>query len=108
MFSALAGFLEPGETIEEAVRREVMEETTVTVGSVRYIQSQPWPFPSSLMIGCIAEGDTKEVKVDGVEIAEAKWFTRDQMRRRQVLHGPPAHGHRAPAPPRLGVPVESG
>ena len=80
MFSALAGFLEPGETIEEAVRREIAEETTVKVGNVKYIHSQPWPFPSSLMIGCIAEGETKEVKVDGVEIAEAKWFTRDQIK----------------------------
>ncbi len=80
MFSALAGFLEPGETIEEAVQREVMEETTVKVGAVKYIQSQPWPFPSSLMIGCIAEAESMEVEVDGVEIAEARWFSRDAIR----------------------------
>lgn len=80
MFSALAGFLEPGESIEEAVRREIAEETTIKVGNVSYIHSQPWPFPSSLMIGCIAEAETKGVEVDGVEIAEARWFKRDAIR----------------------------
>ncbi len=80
MFSALAGFLEPGESIEEAVKREIAEETTIKVGNVSYIHSQPWPFPSSLMIGCIAEAETKGVKVDGVEIAEARWFKRDDIR----------------------------
>jgi len=80
MFSALAGFLEPGETIEEAVQREIMEETSVRIGAVKYVQSQPWPFPSSLMIGCIGGAETKDVKVDEVEIAEARWFTRDQIR----------------------------
>jgi NAD+ diphosphatase len=81
MFSALAGFLEPGETIEEAVRREIAEETTVKVGAVRYIQSQPWPFPSSLMIGCIGEAESEDIQVDGVEIAEARWVSRDLIER---------------------------
>jgi NAD+ diphosphatase len=80
MFSALAGFLEPGETIEEAVRREIAEETTVKVGAVKYIHSQPWPFPSSLMIGCIAEAETTDVTVDGKEIAEARWFKRSDIK----------------------------
>jgi len=81
MFSALAGFLEPGETVEEAVRREIAEETTVKVGAVRYVQSQPWPFPSSLMIGCIGEAETTDIKVDGVEIAEARWVSRELVER---------------------------
>jgi NAD+ diphosphatase len=79
-FSALAGFVEPGETIEEAVRREVMEETSVSVSEVRYHSSQPWPFPSSLMIGCIAEGASEAIQVDSSELEEARWFTRDQVR----------------------------
>ncbi len=79
MFSALAGFMEPGETIEEAVRREIAEETMVKVGAVRYIQSQPWPFPSSLMIGCIAEAETTDIQVDGTEVAEARWVARDEI-----------------------------
>ena len=79
-FSALAGFVEPGETIEEAVRREVMEETGVSVAEVRYHSSQPWPFPSSLMIGCVAEGASEAIQVDSSELEEARWFTRDQVR----------------------------
>jgi NAD+ diphosphatase len=79
-FSALAGFVEPGETIEEAVRREVVEETGVSVAAVRYHSSQPWPFPSSLMIGCIAEGVSEAIQVDSTELEEARWFTRDQVR----------------------------
>ncbi len=83
MFSALAGFLEPGETVEEAVAREIMEETAVKVGRVDYQFSQPWPFPSSLMMGCIAEladGASMETKVDGIEIAEARWFAKGDIR----------------------------
>ncbi len=80
-YSCLAGYLEPGESIEDAVRREVLEESGVIVGGVRYHSSQPWPFPATLMIGCIAEASSEEVSVDGVEIAEARWFTRDDARR---------------------------
>ena len=79
--SCLAGFVEPGESIEEAVRREVLEETNVEVGEVRYHSSQPWPFPSALMIGCVAEAVSDEIKVDGVEIAAAEWFARAEVRR---------------------------
>jgi NAD+ diphosphatase len=75
-FSALAGFIEPGETIEEAVAREVFEEAGVRVRDVRYIASQPWPFPSQLMIGCIGYADGLELAIDKTEIEEARWFTR--------------------------------
>jgi len=87
MFSALAGFLEPGETIEEAVRREVSEESGVIVGEVRYVVSQPWPFPSSLMIGCIGEAESEELQVDRAELEEARWFTLDEIR--AALEGKP-------------------
>ncbi|MFV8819354.1 NAD(+) diphosphatase [Haliea sp. E17] len=80
MFSALAGFLEPGESIEEAVAREVMEEVGIEVNNVRYQFTQPWPFPSSLMIGCIADAVTSEITLDENEIAEARWFSRDELR----------------------------
>jgi len=80
MYSALAGFVEQGETIEEAVRREVREESGVVVGAVRYVKSQPWPFPSSLMIGCIAEAESEELVIDSAELADARWFSLDEIR----------------------------
>ena len=79
-YSALAGYVEPGETLEEAVRREVHEEAGVRVGDVRYLASQPWPFPASLMLGCRAEALGDEVRVDHRELEDARWFTRDQVR----------------------------
>ncbi|XP_060693088.1 peroxisomal NADH pyrophosphatase NUDT12 isoform X1 [Hemiscyllium ocellatum] len=79
MFSCLAGFIEPGETIENAVRREVAEETAVKVGNVQYVSSQPWPMPSSLMIGCQAIAVTTEIIVDKNEIVDARWFSRQQI-----------------------------
>jgi NAD+ diphosphatase len=79
-FSCLAGFVEPGETPEEAVRREVREESGVRCGRVRYLGAQPWPFPSSLMMGFLAEGLTEEIAVDPEELAEARWFSRDEIR----------------------------
>jgi NAD+ diphosphatase len=79
-FSCLAGFMEPGETIEEAVRREVREESAVVCGRVRYLATQPWPFPSTLMIGCLAEALTEEVTIDPEELGEARWFTREEVR----------------------------
>jgi NAD+ diphosphatase len=79
-FSTLAGFVEPGESIEQAVRREVREETGVVVGGVDYIASQPWPFPSSLMLGFMAQAVAGEITVDGEELSEARWFSRDEMR----------------------------
>ncbi len=80
MYTCVAGFMEPGETIEEAVRREVFEETGVRVGAVRYHSTQPWPFPSSLMIGCHADAVSEEIAVDHEEIGDAQWFTRDRVR----------------------------
>ncbi len=79
-FSCLAGFMEPGETIEEAVRREVLEESGIRVGRVRYLASQPWPFPSTLMMGLLAEALSEEITIDPVEIAEARWFERAEVR----------------------------
>ncbi|WP_059013234.1 NAD(+) diphosphatase [Streptomyces specialis] len=79
-FSTLAGFVEPGESIEQAVIREVAEEVGVTVGEVGYVASQPWPFPSSLMLGFTARATTTGLRVDGEEIEEARWFSRDDLR----------------------------
>ena len=81
-FSTLAGFVEPGETMEDAVRREVQEETGVLVGEVSYFGSQPWPLPASLMIGFTAVALETEIDVDGSEIEDARWFTRAEMLRR--------------------------
>lgn len=75
-YSALAGFLEPGETIEESVRRELFEESGITTSHVEYVMSQPWPFPSSLMIACIAEATSTEINIDPVEIEDAFWVDR--------------------------------
>ena len=79
MFSALAGFVEPGEALEDAVRREIREEAGVEVGAVRYVSSQPWPFPSSLMIGCLAEGLSEAIELHDHELADARWFTRAEL-----------------------------
>ena len=79
-FSALAGFVEPGETLEEAVARELFEEAGIGVRAVRYVASQPWPFPSSLMIGAFAEATGYELAIDGDEIEEARWVTKDEVR----------------------------
>jgi NAD+ diphosphatase len=79
MYSALAGFVEPGETIEEAVAREIHEEAGVRVRDVRYIASQPWPFPSQLMIGCTSVADDPEITIDTTELEDARWFTRAEL-----------------------------
>lgn len=78
-FSALAGFVEPGETIEEAVSREILEEAGITTTDVRYVASQPWPFPSQLMIGCYARATSTDITIDETELDEAAWFTREQV-----------------------------
>lgn len=80
-FSVLAGFVEPGESLEAAVHREVMEETGISVKNIQYFGSQPWPFPDSLMIGFTAQYESGEIKIDGEEIVEAGWFRADQLPR---------------------------
>ncbi|WP_300033522.1 NAD(+) diphosphatase [uncultured Roseobacter sp.] len=79
MYSLLAGFVEPGETLEAAVRREVFEETGVHVGSVGYLASQPWPFPASLMFGCSGIATSTDITIDPVEIEDAMWVSREEM-----------------------------
>ncbi len=79
-YSCLAGFVEPGETLEAAVRREIKEEADIEVGAVDYLFSQPWPFPESLMIGCIAEATSQTIKVDTSELEDARWFTRGDVK----------------------------
>jgi NAD+ diphosphatase len=77
-YSCLAGFVEPGESIEEAVRRETLEEAGIRCGRVRYFASQPWPFPSSLMIGCHAEATSRDITIDRTELEDARWFSRNE------------------------------
>ena len=79
-FSCLAGFMEPGETLEDAVRREVREESNIRVGRVKYLACQPWPFPSSLMTGFLCEALSDEITIDPEELAEARWFSRAEIR----------------------------
>ena len=79
MYSALAGFMDQGESIEEAVSREIMEEAGIEVDNVRYHSSQPWPFPSSLMIGCHADAATTDIQMDDVEMAAVSWFDREEV-----------------------------
>ncbi len=79
MYSALAGFIEPGETIEAAVRREIWEEAGIRTGRVRYHASQPWPFPASLMIGCMVEALTTDITMDESELEDCRWFHRDEV-----------------------------
>ncbi|EAQ30678.1 NUDIX hydrolase [Erythrobacter sp. NAP1] len=94
-FSALAGFVEPGETIEEAVAREVFEESGVRVRDVSYIASQPWPFPSQLMVGCHSYADDDALTIDETEMAEILWFTREEVASAVAgngpFHAPPPH-----------------
>ncbi|HVI99101.1 MAG TPA: NAD(+) diphosphatase [Sphingomonas sp.] len=94
-YSALAGFLEPGESIEEAVAREIAEESGVRVSNVRYVASQPWPFPSSLMIACVADAEDDTIAIDPHEIDDAIWVSRDAVR--AVLAG--GEGPFLPPPP---------
>jgi NAD+ diphosphatase len=79
MYSLLAGFVEPGETIEAAVRREVLEESAVEVGAVRYLACQPWPFPTTLMIGCQGHALTTAITIDPHELEDAFWVSRSEV-----------------------------
>ena len=96
LFTVLAGFMEPGETVEEAVAREVLEESGIPVANVRYAASQPWPFPSNIMIGCVCEGLSDEIIMDPHELDDARWFTKAEVREMlklpwgsPELHAPP-------------------
>ena len=94
MYSCLAGFMEPGESIENAVRREIFEETGITCSEVAYHFAQPWPFPMSLMIGCIARATSDDITIDGAELDDACWVTKDELR--QMLAGEHPGGMQAP------------
>jgi NAD+ diphosphatase len=95
-YSALAGFVEPGESIEEAVARELMEEAGVAVCDVRYVASQPWPFPGSLMIACLARAESDEIRLDPQELEDGFWATREQVL--AALAGDSAARFQAPPP----------
>lgn len=97
MYSLLAGFVEPGETLEAAVRREVFEEAGVEVGRVDYVVSQPWPFPSSLMFGCVGQAKSTALSLDPVEIEDAVWLSKEELS--EVFRG----GHPRFRPPRQGA-----
>jgi len=98
-YSALAGFLEPGESIEAAVARELHEEAGIKVADVRYTASQPWPFPSSLMIGCHARALGSDLVVDTTELDDARWFTRSEIE--AALAGDPQAAFQPP--PRFAI-----
>lgn len=95
VYSTIAGFVEPGETIESAVRREVAEETGVRVGAVRYLASQPWPFPASLMLGFRGEALTADIARGADELEDCRWFTRDEVRTADKDGGPLLLPHRS-------------
>jgi NAD+ diphosphatase len=94
MYSALAGFIEPGEGIDDAVRRETMEEAGIEVGDVHFHMAQPWPFPHSLMLGCFAQARTTAIKIDAEELTDARWFTRTELT--QMLAGKHPDGYWVP------------
>lgn len=96
MYSSLAGFIEPGETIEAAVRREVLEESGIHLGRVAYHASQPWPFPYSLMIGCFGEALDEDIAFDGKELEDCRWFSREEVR--SMIAGQHPDGLNVPPP----------
>jgi NAD+ diphosphatase len=98
-YSALAGFMEPGETIEEAARREVLEESGIQVGPIAYVASQPWPFPSSLMIGLLGEALNRDIIIDRTELEDARWFSRTEVRLMFEERHPDGLG----VPPRMAI-----
>jgi NAD+ diphosphatase len=96
MWSCLAGFVEPGESFEEAVRRETFEESGIKTGRISYFASQPWPFPMSIMVGFHAEAKSTELKIDWNELEGARWFSRDEVK--LMLAGQHRDGLFAPPP----------
>jgi NAD+ diphosphatase len=99
MYSCLAGFLEPGETIEDGVRRELFEEAGIVTGPVTYLGTQPWPFPTSLMIGCLARATTTDITIDRTELEDARWFPRDEAR--AIMEG--RHPEELRCPPQMAI-----
>ncbi|MBB3996487.1 NAD(+) diphosphatase [Aureimonas pseudogalii] len=99
LWSCLAGFIEAGETLEDAVRRETAEEAGIEVGAVRYHSSQPWPFPGSLMIGCTARALTREIRFDATELEDCRWFERAELA--DMLAG--THPDELAVPPRYAI-----
>lgn len=96
MYSTLAGFMEPGETVEEAARREVFEEAGIRVGEITFHSNQPWPFPSSLMIGLIGDALTDDIVIDPKELETARWFEREEVQ--SMIQGTHAQGLKTPLP----------
>ena len=96
MYSCLAGFVEAAETIEDAVRREILEESGIRCTDVRYYMTQPWPYPSSLMIGCTAIATTEDITVDLTELEDARWFSRDEATLMMKREHPDGIGRTAP------------
>jgi NAD+ diphosphatase len=96
VYSALAGFMEPGESIEEAARREVFEETGIRIGPIAYHSSQPWPFPASLMIGLIGQATTSDIAIAAEELDDARWFEREEVV--QMLENRHPRGLKVPRP----------
>ncbi|MCW2273264.1 NAD+ diphosphatase [Rhodoblastus acidophilus] len=96
MYSCLAGFVECGETLEEAARREILEESGVRLGAVEVLASQPWPFPASLMIGCRAEAFSRDIVMDAQELEDCRWFSREEVR--AMVAGSHPHERKAPHP----------
>ena len=101
-YSALAGFIEPGESIEEAVIRESWEEAQIEIGKVDYHSAQPWPWPYSLMIGCLAEAKHERFKIDGIELDEGQWFSLDEMKQ-MIARSPSASDQMIQIPPPMAI-----